>query len=128
MRISDWSSDVCSSDLDKANDFTAILTNIKSKEPDAIFFGGLDAQSGPMRRQMVTLGIKAPLVSGEMTRSATFLKLAGDAANGTYASLAGVPLKQMAAGEKFAADYKARFKVDPGVYAPYAYEDRKSVV
>ncbi|AEC19247.1 amino acid ABC transporter [Pusillimonas sp. T7-7] len=107
---------------DKANDFTAILTNIKSKEPDAIFFGGLDAQSGPMRRQMVTLGIKAPLVSGEMTRSATFLKLAGDAANGTYASLAGVPLKQMAAGEKFAADYKARFKVDPGVYAPYAYD------
>ncbi|NYT86686.1 branched-chain amino acid ABC transporter substrate-binding protein [Pollutimonas harenae] len=107
---------------DKANDFTAILTNIKSKEPDAIFFGGLDAQSGPMRRQMVTLGIKAPLVSGEMTRSATFLKLAGDAANGTYASLAGVPLKQMAAGEKFAADYKARFKVEPGVYAPYAYD------
>ncbi|MCC2596731.1 branched-chain amino acid ABC transporter substrate-binding protein [Pusillimonas sp. MFBS29] len=107
---------------DKANDFTAILTNIKSKSPDAIFFGGLDAQSGPMRRQMVTLGIKAPLVSGEMTRSETFLKLAGDAADGTYASLAGVPLKQMAAGEKFAADYKARFNVDPGVYAPYAYD------
>jgi branched-chain amino acid transport system substrate-binding protein len=107
---------------DKANDFTSILTNIKSKTPDAIFFGGLDAQSGPMRRQMATLGIKAPLVSGEMTRSDTFLKLAGDAANGTYASLAGVPLKQMAAGEKFAADYKARFKTEPGVYAPYAYD------
>lgn len=107
---------------DKANDFTSILTNIKSKAPDAIFFGGLDAQSGPMRRQMVRLGIKAPLVSGEMTRSDTFLKLAGDAANGTYASLAGVPLKQMAAGEKFEADYKARFKVEPGVYAPYAYD------
>lgn len=107
---------------DKANDFTSILTNIKSKEPAAIFFGGLDAQSGPMRRQMATLGIKAPLVSGEMTRSDTFLKLAGDAANGTYASLAGVPLKQMAAGEKFQADYKARFKVEPGVYAPYAYD------
>src|SRR5690625_6677434 len=66
---------------DKANDFTAILTNIKAREPDAIFFGGLDAQSGPMRRQMATLGIEAPLVSGEMTRSETFLKLAGDAAN-----------------------------------------------
>jgi branched-chain amino acid transport system substrate-binding protein len=107
---------------DKANDFTAILTNIKSKAPDAIFFGGLDAQSGPMRRQMVTLGIEAPLVSGEMTRSDTFLKLAGEAANGTYASLAGVPLTQMAAGEKFDADYKTRFKKDPGVYAPYAYD------
>lgn len=107
---------------DKANDFTSILTNIKSKQPDAIFFGGLDAQSGPMRRQMATLGIKAPMVSGEMTRSDTFLKLAGDTANGTYASLAGVPLKQMAAGGKFEAAYKARFNKDPGVYAPYAYD------
>ena len=107
---------------DKANDFTSILTNIKSQEPDAIFFGGLDAQSGPMRRQMATLGIEAPLVSGEMTRSETFLKLAGEAANGTYASLAGVPLQQMAAGERFEEAFKTRFDTNPGVYAPYAYD------
>ncbi|MDO4591722.1 MAG: branched-chain amino acid ABC transporter substrate-binding protein [Comamonadaceae bacterium] len=107
---------------DKASDFTAILTSIKAKGADAIFFGGLDAQSGPMRRQMATLGLPQPLVSGEMTRSETFLKLAGDSANGTYASLAGVPLKTMAQGEKFAAAYKARFKAEPGVYAPYAYD------
>ncbi|ARP82411.1 branched chain amino acid ABC transporter substrate-binding protein [Bordetella genomosp. 8] len=107
---------------DKANDFTSILTNIKGVAPDAIFFGGLDAQSGPMKRQMATLGMKMPFVSGEMTRSETFLKLAGDAAEGTYASLAGVPLEQMAAGKAFAAAYKARFKEDPGVYAPYAYD------
>lgn len=107
---------------DKANDFTSILTNIKAKNPDAIFFGGLDAQSGPMRRQMVTLGIDAPLMSGEMTRSQTFIDLAGDAANGTYASLAGVPLLQMAAGERYANDYKERFDREPGVYSPYAYD------
>lgn len=107
---------------DKASDFTAILTSIKAKGADAIFFGGLDAQSGPMRRQMQTLGISQPLVSGEMTRSDTFLKLAGDAANGTYASLAGVPLKSMAQGESFATAYKTRFKAEPGVYAPYAYD------
>ncbi|HZH57130.1 MAG TPA: branched-chain amino acid ABC transporter substrate-binding protein [Burkholderiaceae bacterium] len=113
---------------DKANDFTAILTNIKAKNPDVVFFGGLDAQSGPMRRQMVTLGIEAPLVSGEMTRSETFLKLAGDAAEGTYASLAGVPLQQMAAGTKFEEAYKARFNTNPGVYAPYAYDGAWNMV
>lgn len=107
---------------DKASDFTAILTNIKSKSPGAIFFGGLDAQSGPMRSQMVRLGITAPLVSGETARSDTFLKLAGDAANGTYASLAGVPLQSMAAGKQFLKDYEARFKVEPGAYSPYAYD------
>ncbi len=107
---------------DKSNDFTAILTNIRGKNADVIFFGGLDAQSGPMRRQMVRLGIKAPLMSGEMTRSDTFLKLAGDDAEGTYASLAGVPLQQMAAGTKFEEAYKKRFNKSPGVYAPYAYD------
>ena len=107
---------------DKANDFTSILTNIKGVAPDAIFFGGLDAQSGPMKRQIETLGIKAPLVSGEMTRSETFIKLAGGAAEGTYASLAGVPLAQMAAGKDFDAAYQARFKKAPGVYSPYAYD------
>lgn len=107
---------------DKANDFTAILTNIKGSAPDAIFYGGLDAQSGPMKRQLATLGLKAPLVSGEMTRSDTFIKLAGDAADGTYASLAGVPLDKMAAGKDFEQRYQARFKKAPGVYAPYAYD------
>lgn len=107
---------------DKANDFTSILTNIKAAAPDAIFFGGLDAQSGPMKRQIATLGIQAPLVSGEMTRSETFIKLAGDTANGTYASLAGVPLADMAAGKAFEQAYTERFKKAPGVYAPYAYD------
>lgn len=107
---------------DKSNDFTSILTTIKGVAPDAIFFGGLDAQSGPMKRQLATLGLTMPFVSGEMTRSDTFLKLAGDAAEGTYASLAGVPLDHMAAGKDFAAAYKARFKEEPGVYAPYAYD------
>ncbi len=107
---------------DKANDFTSILTNIKGVAPDAIFYGGLDAQSGPMKRQMATLGLKAPLVSGEMTRSDTFIKLAGDAADGTYASLAGVPLDKMSAGKDFEQRYQARFKKAPGVYAPYAYD------
>lgn len=113
---------------DKANDFTSILTSIKGKNPDVVFFGGLDAQSGPMRRQMATLGIDAPLVSGEMTRSDTFLRLAGESANGTYASLAGVPLDSMAAGEAFASAYKTRFNTDPGVYAPYAYDGAWNMV
>jgi amino acid/amide ABC transporter substrate-binding protein, HAAT family (TC 3.A.1.4.-) len=42
---------------DKATDFMAILTAIKNKKPDAIFYGGLDAQAGPMLRQMEQLGL-----------------------------------------------------------------------
>ncbi|HEY0294972.1 MAG TPA: branched-chain amino acid ABC transporter substrate-binding protein [Bordetella sp.] len=107
---------------DKSTDFTSILTNIKKAAPTAVFFGGVDAQSAPMKQQMAKLGIKAPLVSGEMTRSDDFIKIGGKATEGTYASLAGVPLETMVAGKGFAQRYEASFKQAPGVYSPYAYD------
>jgi branched-chain amino acid transport system substrate-binding protein len=47
---------------DKATDFMAILTAIKSKAPDAVFYGGMDPQAGPMLRQMDQLGHVQPEV------------------------------------------------------------------
>ncbi len=107
---------------DKATDFMAILTSIKGAQPDAIFFGGADAQAGPMARQIKQLGLDAKLMGGEMVKSPNFIRLAGDAADGTIASLAGLPLAQMPGGEGYAARYKARFNADVEVYSPYAYD------
>lgn len=106
---------------DKETDFTAILTSIKGVKPDVIFFGGADAQSGPMVKQKTRLGIKAPLISGEMTRSDTFLKLAGNEAEGTIASMAGVPIEQMPSGKAFLERYKAKFG-EMEIYTPYGYD------
>lgn len=106
---------------DKETDFTAILTSIKAVKPDLIFFGGADAQSGPMVKQKKRLGISAPLVSGEMTRSDTFLKLAGSEAEGTIASMAGVPIEQMPDGAAFLERYKAKYG-DMEIYTPYGYD------
>src|SRR3990167_4439258 len=39
---------------DKATDFNAILTTLKAKKPDVVFFGGMDAVAGPMLKQMNT--------------------------------------------------------------------------
>ena len=48
-----------------ATDFTAILTSIKAKKPDLIFFGGMDSVGGPMLKQMKALGIKAKFMGGD---------------------------------------------------------------
>lgn len=106
---------------DKETDFTAILTSIKGVKPDVIFFGGADAQSGPMVKQKIRLGVKAPLVSGEMTRSASFLQLAGTDADGTIASMAGVPIEKMPGGTAFLERYKAKFG-EMEIYTPYGYD------
>ena len=106
---------------DKETDFTSILTTIKGVKADVIFFGGADAQSGPMVKQKKRLGITVLLVSGEMTRSDTFLKLAGDDAEGTIASMAGVPLEQMPGGKAFLDRYKAKHG-EMEIYTPYGYD------
>ena len=112
---------------DKATDFAAILTNIKAAKPDAIFYGGADSQSGPMAMQLKRLGLTAPLVSGEMTRTDTFLKLAAKDADGTIASLAGVPLEQMPGGPDFEKRYKAKYG-DMEIYTPYGYDAARMMV
>lgn len=112
---------------DKASDFMAILTKIKSKKPSAIFFGGTDAQSGPLAKQLRQIGLKSALVSGEMTRSDTFIKLAGNAAEGTIASLAGVPMEKMPGGADFLQRFKARFG-EPEIYSPYGYDATRIMI
>ena len=113
---------------DKATDFLAIITSVRQARPDAVFFGGADAQAGPMARQMRQLGVNAVLIGGEMVKSPNFLKLAGDAAEGTVASLAGVPLERMPGGAAYAERYKARFGADVEVYSPYAYDGAMTLI
>lgn len=107
---------------DKAVDFKSILTKLKGSNPDLIYYGGADSQAAPMVKQMKTLGVRAPLMGGEMVHTPTFLKIAGDAANGTIASLAGLPLDQMPGGKDYVARYKKRFGEDVQTYSPYAYD------
>lgn len=113
---------------DKANDFAAILTTLKGANPDAVFYGGADAQSAPMAKQMKRLGLTAPLISGEMTKTPTFLKLAGQEADGTIASLAGLPLEQMPKGKDYESRYKTRFKADVATYSPYGYDSTRAMI
>ena len=110
---------------DKATDFMPILTTLKGKKPDVIFFGGMDAVAGPMMRQMKNLGIKAKFMGGDGICSTELVKLAGDGmADGQVvcAEAGGVEGAQKAGMDKFVADYKKRFGIDVTVYEPYVYD------
>ncbi|MDE2583793.1 MAG: branched-chain amino acid ABC transporter substrate-binding protein [Betaproteobacteria bacterium] len=107
---------------DKATDFKAILTKIKSKKPDLIFFAGMDPQGGPMAKQMKELGLKAKFLTGDGGCTPNFITLAGDAAEGQYCSLPGVPLEKMPGGTAFKEKFVGKFKTDIQLYAPYVYD------
>lgn len=106
---------------DKATDFAAILTNIKGKGAELVFFGGMDPQGGPMAQQMKRLGLKATLMGGDGMQTINFLKLAGADAEGVVASSPGLPLDAMPGGKAFKEKFEAKYGPIQ-VYAPYAYD------
>ena len=110
---------------DKATDFTAILTSIKAKKPDVVFFGGMDAVAGPMMRQMKQLGIKAKFVGGDGICSSELPKLAaGTMEDGQVvcAEAGGVEGTAKKSMDEFYAAYKKKYNDDVKVYAPYVYD------
>ena len=106
---------------DKATDFTAILTSIKGKAPEVIFFGGMDPQAAPIAKQMHQLGMTAQLLGGDGMQTPKFIELAGTDAEGTIASIPGLPLDKMPKGAEFKQKFEAKYG-QIQLYAPYAYD------
>ncbi len=110
---------------DKATDFMPILTTLKGKKPDVVFFGGMDAVAGPMLKQMKSLGVSAKFMGGDGICTGELSKLAGDAmADGQVvcAEAGGVEGAQKKAMDDFGVRYKKRFNDDVKLYAPYVYD------
>ncbi len=110
---------------DKATDFTAILTKIKSKKPDAIFYGGLDAQAGPMLRQMMQLGLpNVKFFGGDALCTEKLPELSSMSANLSNVTCAtgGASVEKMQGGKEWKKKYDARFPGQFQVYSPYAYD------
>lgn len=108
---------------DKAVDFMSILTSLKSKQVDAIFYGGYAPQAAPMARQLKQLGIKAKLLGGDTLCTPEMPKLGGDAINdAVYCAQAGSQLDKMTAGKAFKDRFKKRFGVDPDAYGASYYD------
>ncbi|MGZ5203166.1 MAG: branched-chain amino acid ABC transporter substrate-binding protein [Telluria sp.] len=108
---------------DTATDFSSILTSLKAKRVDAVFYGGYAPQGAPMARQMKQFGMTARLLGGDTLCSPEMAKLGGDAVgDNVRCAQAGAIVAKQAAGPAFIARYKARFKRDPDVYAPSFYD------
>ena len=110
---------------DKSTDFMAILTAIKSKAPDAIFFGGMDPQAGPMLRQMEQLGLTDTkyfggdgLCTNEVAKLAAGAKTLGN----VVCAEGGASLAKMPGGEAWKKRYDAKYPGQFQIYSPYTYD------
>ena len=110
---------------DKATDFMAILTAIKAKNPDGIFFGGMDPQAGPMLRQMEQLGMtNVKYFGGDGICTTEIPKLAGGAKTISTVVCAegGASLAKMPGGLEWKKRYDAKYPGQYVLYSPYKYD------
>ena len=108
---------------DKATDFMAILTSIKNKKPDAIFYGGLDAQAGPMLRQMEQLGLSGvKYFGGDALCTEKLPELASktQALKNVTCATGGASVDKMQGGADWKKRYDAKFPSQFQIYSPYA--------
>jgi len=111
---------------DKTVDWKAVLTKVKGKKPDAVFYGGMDATAGPLIKQARELKMTATFAFGDGACTDKMAELAGPAAEGLLCSQAGIPVQ--AAGKKFLDAYKAKFNAEPILYSPFTYDSANLLI
>ena len=110
---------------DKATDFMAILTAIKASKPDAIFYGGMDAQAGAMLRQMDQLGMsKVKFFGGDGICTEELAKIAAGAQSlgGVVCAKGGASLAKMPGGTAWKARYDKLYPGQFQIYSPFTYD------
>jgi len=110
-----------------AVDYSAIVNRVGSSGAEAVIFGGYHPEASKLVGQMRTQGIDIPFVSGDGVKDESFIEVAGDSAEGVYATgpmdTAGNPVAD-AAREAHVAKYGE----EPGPFFMNAYAAAQAVV
>ena len=105
---------------EEKSNFDPILTPIKAKNPDLLYFGGIYDQGAPFFKQAHEKGIKAKFLGPDGLDSSDLVKIAGKAVVGMYYTTAAAPASSPQA-KQFAEEYKKKFGKNPEPYAAESY-------
>jgi branched-chain amino acid transport system substrate-binding protein len=107
---------------EEKSNFDPIITPLKAKNPDLIYFGGIYEQAAPFFKQAREKGVKAKFLGPDGLDSSDLTKIAGKAVVGmNYTSVAG-PVSVYPQAKQFADEYKKKFGKNPEPFAAQAYD------
>ena len=109
-------------------DFKAQLTQIKSKNAEAIFIPGYYTQVGLIARQARELGISAPLMGGDGWDSPKLSEIGGKAVDGGYFSNHYSTESTDPAAVEFMKKFKEKYKKDPDGLSAAGYDAARVLV
>jgi len=103
-----------------AVDYSAVVQKIKQSGADAVIFGGYHPEASKIVTQMRKKKMKTAFVSDDGVKDDTFIKVAGQYAEGVYATgpkdLSSNPMYKEAVEE-----HRKAYGEDPGAFYPQAY-------
>jgi branched-chain amino acid transport system substrate-binding protein len=105
-------------------DQSALVTRIKSKAPDAVFWTAYYADGAMVIKQLRQGGYRNLIAVGDGSNSPKLLEIAGKAAEGVYC-FSNPTVEYLPAAKDFHANYKATYNQDPDAYAALAYDGMK---
>lgn len=104
-------------------DFSPVLTMIKPRNPEVVFYAGYHTEAAFIKMQMKELGMNQLLVGITGMSAETFNELAGEDAEGSMHAREGMPMAELPGGRKFVAAYEAAGFAEPyEAYGPFTYE------
>ena len=103
-------------------DFSAQLTSIRARNPEAIFLPGYYTEVGLVARQMKSLGLAVPLLGGDGWDSPSLIEIGGEALEGSYFSNHYSVEDPSPAIQKFVTDYRAKYGETPDALAGLGYD------
>lgn len=111
------------------SNYQAVISKIKPKAPQAVYYGGEYPQAGPLSKQMKAAGLNVPLMGGDGIYDPKFVQLAGTTGNNDLATSVGRPVEELDTAKKFIEDYgKAGFKDVYAAYGGYSYDAATAII
>lgn len=103
-------------------DFTPLITQLKSEQPDVVYLGAVMPQLALFAKQMHEQGLEARLFVPDGGYTKDFIDQAGaEAAEGTIVSFQVPPMDATPQLQAFADTYKAKYGEEVGPYSIFGY-------
>ena len=107
---------------EEKSNFDPIVTPMKAKNPDVIYFGGIYDQAAPFFKQAREKGVKGKFFGPDGMDSSDLTKIAGKAVVGMYYTSAAGPASELPEAKAFVDEFKKKFGKNPEPYAAEAYD------
>jgi branched-chain amino acid transport system substrate-binding protein len=111
------------------SNYQAVISSIKPKAPQALYYGGQYPQAGPLSQQMKAAGLNIPLMGGDGIFDPKFIQLGGKTSDTDLATSVGAPVEALDSAKKFVADYNAGGYREPyAAYGGYSYDAANAII